>query len=239
MGKVNSYNRNSIITGVLGNLAVSVLFVVFIILGYRSTTENAAIQDDTFRTHFQSRLILKSINGLNYTRANLLMRIKNKNVDDIIEAEDHFLGAQSNYLRLVSEQELNKGRLSLQFKEHFEEIKLMFNSVLEDEKNFLQHIDVIDKIISHSKKLIEGMHDEESTLWVDESIKLHAFSKVKERNLYIFYGLTFSFVTIELMFIYFTMLRYRLNKKLNLESFNFFLFQFLINVLNIIKFYLF
>lgn len=217
MGKVNSYNRNSIITGVLGNLAVSVLFVVFIILGYRSTTENAAIQDDTFRTHFQSRLILKSINGLNYTRANLLMGIKNKNVDDIIEAEDHFLGAQSNYLRLVSEQELNKGRLSLQFKEHFEEIKLMFNSVLEDEKNFLQHIDVIDKIISHSKKLIEGMHDEESTLWVDESIKLHAFSKVKERNLYIFYGLTFSFVTIELMFIYFTMLRYRLNKKINLQ----------------------
>lgn len=217
MMKVNSYNRNSIIAGVLVNLALSILFIIFIVLGYQNTTENAAIQDDTFRTHFQSRLILKSINGLNHSRAELLLALKNKNVDSITQAEDHILGAQSNYQMLLSEQETNQVRVSNRFKPHFEEIKSMLEIVFEDEKNFLKNESVINNIISKTKTLINDMHDEESKLWVDEALKLHAFSKVKQRNLYIFYGLTVSFFVILLMFIYFTVLRYRLNKKINLQ----------------------
>lgn len=217
MMKVNSYNLNSIIAGVLVNLALSILFIIFIVLGYQNTTENAAIQDDTFRTHFQSRLILKSINGLNHSRAELLLALKNKNVDSITQAEDHILGAQSNYQMLLSEQETNQVRVSNRFKPHFEEIKSMLEIVFEDEKNFLKNESVINNIISKTKTLINDMHDEESKLWVDEALKLHAFSKVKQRNLYIFYGLTVSFFVILLMFIYFTVLRYRLNKKINLQ----------------------
>lgn len=217
MMKVNSYNRNSIIAGVLVNLALSILFIIFIVLGYQNTTENAAIQDDTFRTHFQSRLILKSINGLNHSRAELLLALKNKNVDSMTQAEDHILGAKSNYQMLLSEQENNQVRVSNRFKPHFEEIKSMFEIVFEDETNFLKNESVINNIISKTKTLIDDMHDEESKLWVDEALKLHAFSKVKQRNLYIFYGLTASFVVILLMFIYFTVLRYRLNKKINLQ----------------------
>lgn len=217
MMKVNGYNLNSIIAGVLVNLALSILFIIFIVLGYQNTTENAAIQDDTFRTHFQSRLILKSINGLNHSRAELLLALKNKNVDSITQAEDHILGAQSNYQMLLSEQETNQVRVSNRFKPHFEEIKSMLEIVFEDEKNFLKNESVINNIISKTKTLINDMHDEESKLWVDEALKLHAFSKVKQRNLYIFYGLTVSFFVILLMFIYFTVLRYRLNKKINLQ----------------------
>lgn len=215
--KISSYNRNSIITGILVNLAVSILFIVFIVLGYKSTTENAAIQDDTFRTHFQSRLILKSINGLNHSRAEMLLGLKNKSLDSIAQAEDHILGAQSNYHMLLSEQEINKVRISSRFKPRFEEIRALFNVVFEDENNVFKNENAIYDIINKSKLLIDEMHDEESALWVDEALKLHEFSKVKERNLTIFYGLTISFIVIQLMFIYFTVLRYRLNKKINLQ----------------------
>lgn len=217
MIKVNSYNRNSIITGVLLNLAVSIVFMVFIVLGYRSTTENAAIQDDTFRTHFQSRLILKSINGLNHSRAELLLGLKHKKLEHITQAEDNILGAISNYDRLISEQEINKVRVSKHFKVHFDEIKTLFDKVFEDENNFSKNEAVINEIINKSKTLIDKFHDEESTLWVEESIKFHDFSKVKHRNLNIFYGLTISFVVIQLMFIYFTVIKYRLNKKINIQ----------------------
>jgi len=217
MIKVKSYNRNSIISGVLVNLALSILFIIFIVLGYQNTTENAAIQDDTFRTHFQSRLILKSINGLNHSRAELLLGLKNKDIESITQAEDHILGAQSNYQMLLSEQETNQARVSNRFKPQFGDIRSMFHIVFEDENNFLKNEGIINNIVNKTKTLIDEMHDEESKLWVDEALKLHAFSKVKQRNLNIFYGLIVSFVVILLMFIYFTVLKYRLNKKINLQ----------------------
>lgn len=215
MIKFNSYNGSSILAGVLINLIVSMVFIVFIILGYRSTTENAAIQDDTFRTHFQSRLILKSINGLNHSRADILLGLKNKSPININEAEDNLLGAQSNYHMLISEQELNRGRISSQFQSSFAELRAFYDLIFEDETNYLSKPDVLQKIITQTTILIDKMHDEESTLWVEEALKLHAFSKVKERNKHIFYGLTISFILIQAMFIYFTILRYRLNKKIN------------------------
>lgn len=217
MFKLNSYNGSSIFIGILVNLVVTIIFIVFIILGYKSTTQNAAIQDDTFRTHFQSRLILKAINGLNHSRADILLGQKNKSQINITEAEDHTLGAQSNYQLLISEQELNHGRISSQFKPNFEEIRVLYDQVFSDENNYLSKPETLQKIITKTTILVDKMHDEESILWVDEALKLHAFSKVKERNLHIFYGLTVSFVFIQAMFIYFTILRYRLNKKLNLQ----------------------
>lgn len=217
MIKLNTYNRSSILAGVLVNLAVSVVFIVFILLGYKSTTENAAIQDDTFRTHFQSRLILKAINGLNHSRADILLGLKNKSQINITEAEDNVLGAQSNYHMLISEQELNHGRISSQFKPEFAEIRDLYDQIFEDESNYLKYPNILQKIITKTTILIDKMHDEESTLWVDEALKLHAFSKVKERNKYIFYSLTVSFIFIQAMFIYFTILRYRMNKKINLQ----------------------
>ena len=217
MIKLNTYNRSSIIAGVLINLAVSMVFIVFIILGYRSTTENAAIQDDTFRTHFQSRLILKSINGLNHSRTDILLAIRNRDAEKVLEAENSFLGAQSNYQLLLSEQELNKSRISSRFNINFSELRALYEQSLEDEDNPLKHINTLLTILDKSSLLINEMHDEESVLWVDEALKLHEFAKVKERNLHIFYGLTISFIIIQIMFIYFTILRYRLNKRINIQ----------------------
>lgn len=215
MFKLNTYNHSSIITGFLLNVAVSMVFAVLIILGYRSTSENAAIQDDTYRTHFQSRLILKSINGLNHSRADILIGMRNNTPINITEAEDSVLGAQSNYHMLLSEQELNHGRISSQFKESFAELRKLYDQVFEDESHYLKKTDLLLKIITKTTVLVDKMHDEESTLWVDEALKLHAFSKVKERNLHIFYGLTISFTFVQLMFIYFTIVRYRLHKKID------------------------
>lgn len=217
MIKLNNYNRSSIIAGVLINLVVSMVFIIFIILGYKSTTENAAIQDDTFRTHFQSRLILKAINGLNHSRADILQALRTKDQDKALDAESSFLGAQSNYQLLLSEQELNKSRVSSRFKVHFAELRVLYDQALEDENNSLKHTDTLLIILEKSSVLINEMHDEESMLWVDEALKLHEFAKVKERNLSIFYGLTISFIIIQIMFIYFTILRYRLNKRINIQ----------------------
>lgn len=215
--KISDLNRNSIVTGVLLNLIMTIIFIVFITLGYKSTSENAAIQDDTFRTHFQSRLILKSINGLNHSRADLLMGLKNQDAELITVAEDQILGAKSNYQLLLSEQITNKSvRISEGFVKSFESLALDYDQIFKDDKP-LSNPALIQQVINKTTILIEGMHAEESSLWVDEALKLHAFSKVKERNLHIFYGLTICFILIQLVLIYFTVMKYRLNKKINLQ----------------------
>lgn len=210
-------NRNSIITGVLLNLIMTIIFIVFIILGYKSTSENAAIQDDTFRTHFQSRLILKSINGLNHSRADILLGIEKNDPELISAAEDQILGAKSNYHLLLSEQSLNQSaRISNLFENSFTEMTNLYDEAFKNDRPLENKI-LLHQIIEKTTALITAMHEEESALWVDEALKLHAFSKVKERNLHIFYGLTICFVLIQLMLIYFTIIKYRLNKKINLQ----------------------
>lgn len=217
MFKLSEFKRSSIVTGVLLNLIMIIIFIVFLILGHRSTTENAAIQDDTFRTHFQSRLILKSINGLNHSRADILMGIKKRDAELIGVAEDQTLGAKSNYNLLLSEQSLNKGlRSSSGFENTFKELTDLYEEVFKDE-NPLNDEDLLAIIIDKTTVLIREMHNEESSLWVDEAHKLAAFSEVKIRNLYIFYGLTACFILIQLMLIYFTIIKYRLDKKINLQ----------------------
>lgn len=217
MIKPSAINRNSIITGVLLNLIMLMIFIVFIILGYKSTTQNAAIQDDTFRTHFQSRLILKSINGVNHSRADILMALKEKDKDLIDQAEDNILGAKSNYNLLISEQVVNKGRVSDGFHSSFNELTDLFEVVLKDELPF-ENKNELNKILIKTNDLIEKMHTEESTLWVDEALKLHEFSKVKERNLHVFYGLTICFILLQILLIYFTIIKYQLNKKINIQQ---------------------
>nr|BDT29126.1 HAMP domain-containing histidine kinase [Bacteriovorax sp. HI3] len=217
MIKLNDFNRNSIITGVLLNLIMTIIFIVFIILGYKSTSENAAIQDDTFRTHFQSRLILKSINGLNHSRADILLGLEHKDPELISTAEDQILGAKSNYHLLLSEQSLNKTvRVSNAFEKQFTELTDLYDQIFANERP-LENKALLHSVIEKTTTLIASMHEEESSLWVDEAMKLHAFSKVKERNLHIFYGLTLCFVVIQLVLIYFTIVKYRLNKKINIQ----------------------
>ncbi len=217
MMKLNDFNRNSIITGVLLNLIMTIIFIVFIILGYKSTSENAAIQDDTFRTHFQSRLILKSINGLNHSRADILLGLEHKDPELISTAEDQVLGAKSNYHLLLSEQSLNQtARVSNAFEKQFTELTDLYDQIFANERP-LENKALLHAVIEKTTTLITSMHEEESSLWVDEAMKLHAFSKVKERNLHIFYGLTLCFVVIQLVLIYFTIVKYRLNKKINLQ----------------------
>lgn len=217
MIKSKDLSSNSIITGILLNLVMTIVFIVFIILGHRSTSENAAIQDDTFRTHFQSRLILKSINGLNHSRADILLGLEKKEAELISVAEDQILGAKSNYHLLISEQVSNKTpRVSTIFENQFNELTSLFDEVFKNDRP-LEEAETLRLIIEKTTALITGMHEEESALWVDEALKLHAFSKVKERNLHIFYGLTICFVLIQLLFIYFTIIKYRLNKKINIQ----------------------
>lgn len=217
MPKSSDLNKNSIITGVLLNLIMTIIFIVFIILGYRSTGENAAIQDDTYRTHFQSRLILKSINGLNHSRGDILTGIQSNNPELFAIAEDQVLGAKSNYKLLLSEQILNKtDRVSKMFEAPFEELLSLYNQLYVGDQLVIKK-DIVDRIIDKTTSLISQMHDEESNLWVDESYKFHDFSKIKERNLYIFYSLTLCFIVIQFVFIYFTIIKYKLNKKINLQ----------------------
>lgn len=216
MIKSDALNRNSIITGVLLNLIMSMIFIVFIILGYRSTSENAAIQDDTFRTHFQSRLILKSINGINNARADILMALRDNNPDLVNQAEDTTLGAKSNYKLLLSEQTVNKTRLSDNFDDKFNELTSLFDEAFKNDRP-LEDKKILENLLAKSKDLVDQMHVEESTLWVDEALKLHDFSKVKERNLHVFYALTVCFLLIQLVFIYFTIIKHQLNKKINIQ----------------------
>ena len=213
MIKSDDINRSSIITGILLNLIMSMIFIVFITLGYKSTTENAAIQDDTFRTHFQSRLILKSINGINHSRADLLMALKTKDDQFVRTAEDSFLGAKSNYQLLQSEQTINKSRLTGHFNDQFNELAGLFNQVFKNDRP-LADKRLLEIIFDKATWLTGKMHEEESSLWIDEALKLHKFSKVKERNLHVFYALTVCFVLIQLVFIYFTIIKHRLNKKI-------------------------
>lgn len=216
MSKISKLNISAIVTGILINLIMTIIFITFITLGYKSTTENAAIQDDAFRTHFKSRLILKSINGLNRSRADMLLAIKNRDTNLIAEAEDQVLGAKSNYQRLLSEQMLNKSRVSDTFKPSFLELQKLYDDVFKN-SDTLKNEKKLLNILSKTDDLAKRMHDEESKLWIDESLKLQAFSQIKERNLHIFYALTFCFILIQLVFIYFTIIRYRLNKKISLQ----------------------
>lgn len=213
MIKSDDINRSSVITGILLNLLMSMIFIVFITLGYKSTTENAAIQDDTFRTHFQSRLILKSINGINHSRADLLMALKINDDQFVRTAEDSFLGAKSNYQLLQSEQTINKSRLSGNFNGHFNELVGLYNQAFKNDRP-LADKKLLELIFDKATWLTGKMHEEESSLWIDEALKLHKFSKVKERNLHVFYALTVCFVLIQLVFIYFTIIKHRMNKKI-------------------------
>lgn len=216
MIKSDALTRNSVVTGVLLNLIVSMIFIVFIVLGYKSTSENAAIQDDTFKAHFQSRLILKSINGINHSRANILMGQKINNRDLINEAENDFLGAKSNYNLLISEQTINKSHLSKSFTNAFDEIAASFETVFKNVNPVEEKI-ALNTILLKSEDLIQKMHAEESSLWVDVALKLYEYSKIKTRNLNIFYALTICFVLIQFAFIYFTIIKYQLNKKISLQ----------------------
>ena len=216
MVKSETINRNSVVTAVMLNLIMSMIFIIFIIIGYRTTSENAAIQDDTFRTHFQSRLILKSISGLNHARADILMALKHNTPDLVNLAEDNILGARSNYNLLISEQTLYNFRVSDGFQANFSELAALFEVVFKNEKPLQEKI-ALEKIVDHTRTLIDKMHSEESRLWVEEALKLHDYSKLKDRNLLIFYSLTVCFVLIQFVFVYFTIIKHQLNKKINLQ----------------------
>jgi signal transduction histidine kinase len=212
-----NFTRNSIITGILINLIMTIVFIVFISLGYRTTSENAAIQDDTFRTHFQSRLILKSINGLNHSRADILLAMRDNNLDQLDEAENKILGAKSNYQLLMSEQTLNRSRISDAFEGKFRELQSLFDNVT-SKKSPLQDKNALKSILEKTSSLIDVMYEEESKLWIDEAFKLHEFSKGKELNQEVFYALTFCFILIQVMFVYFTIVRYKLNRKISQQQ---------------------
>jgi signal transduction histidine kinase len=210
-------NKNSIITGVLINLVMIIIFVIFIIIGHRLTADNAAIQDDTYRTHFQSRLILKSINGLNQSQVNIFQFQKNSDIEIINEAEDHFLGAFSNYKLLLSEQVTSHSKRVSQFYDKpFQDIQKLFDELF-NQKSISNKSVLLNQLLEKSDLLIEDLHTEESSLWVEESLKLHEFSKVKERNKSVFYGLTLSFLFIQLLLLYFTVVKHKLTKKINFQ----------------------
>ena len=209
------WTRSSVISDILVNLLTTIVFIIFISLSFKSTSDNAAIQDDTFKNHFQSRLILKSINGLNNSRSSILKAIQHKDSGLIYEAEDHMLGAISNYHVLLSEQAIAKSnRLSGAFEVSFKEIQNLYEQVFTKE-DLLQDKQLLLTLVKESEILITHMFSEEAILWANESAKLHAFSQVKEKNLYFFYGLTLCFFLIQIVFVYFTIIKYRLNKKID------------------------
>jgi signal transduction histidine kinase len=194
-----------------------IVFIVFIFIGRRLTAENVAIQDDTYRTHFQSRLTLKSINGLNNSRSQIIMGLKENNIDFIFEAEDLFLGAHSNYKLLLSEQSLiPNSRQSLHFQKTFNEISEVYNRFRDNPKG-INDVLTINQILEQTTELAENLHAEESQLWIDESLKFHAFSQVKLRNQNVFYALTICFAFVQILIAYFSILSHRLSRKVNLQ----------------------
>lgn len=193
---------------------MSILLIFFIVQGNESTTKSSSIQEDTFRTHFQSRLILKSINGINKSRYYLLNALKSKNEEDLFSAEDSYLAAFSDYKILLSEQRQNKGHVSQQFNNSFEKIRSDFEKFISSPSPIEEKLQ-IEGIIINSTNLIESLYKEESFLWVEESMRFYRFSLLKKRNQEIFYALTAFFIIIQFGLIYFTILRYRLNKKID------------------------
>lgn len=215
MMSFKEWTKSSVVTDILVNVLTTIVFITFISLSFKSTSDNAAIQDDTFKNHFQSRLILKSINGLNNSRSEILKAIQNKDPNLINEAEDHLLGAVSNYHILLSEQAIAKSnRLSVAFEEPFKKLQNLYEQVFMRE-DVLKDRRLLLTIVKESETLITLMFSEEAVLWANESIKLHAYSKVKEKNMYFFYGLTLCFFLIQIVFVYFTIIKYRLNRKID------------------------
>ncbi len=212
--KKNKLNRHSIISGVLLNLTMTTLFAFFIILGNEYTSRNAEIQEDSYRTHFQSRLILKSINGLDHSRYYLLKAPHENDPAYVWEAEDQHLAAHSNFKILLSEQFQNRSHLSSQFSIDFEKISPLFVKISE-KHNPLSDKPAITLLIKNISELIEILFQEESALWKEESIKFNRFAQMKKKNLLTFYSLTVFFVLIQIGLIYFTIVRYRLNRKIN------------------------
>lgn len=205
---------HNIINGVLLNLALSILLIFFIVKGSENTTTSSIIQEDTFRTHFQSRLILKSINGLNKSRYHLLAAQKTKNDEELLKAEDYFLAAFSDFKILLSEQNQIKGHTSNEFNGNFEELRFNFEKFMEGPSPLDENLQ-LEGLIKQSNSLMERLFKEESFLWVEESLRFHRFSQLKKRNQEIFYALTAFFFIIQFGLIYFTILRYRLNKKID------------------------
>ena len=214
MKSKNKIKQHTILSGVLLNLVMVIIFIFFIILGNENVTHNADIQNNTYRTNFHSRLTLKSINGLNHTRYYLLRALKENNVDLIWEAEDQLLAAHSNFKILMSEQFQNKSKPSNRFDPYFTEINPLFVK-LSESANPLAEKALINSITEKIDNLVDLLFQEESGLWIEESFKFARFSELKEKNSNIFYGLIALFFIIQLGLIYFTILRYRLNKKIN------------------------
>lgn len=205
----STVKNTSIISGILLNLTMIILLAIFIILGHETANKNASVQEDTYRTHFQSRLILKSINALNLARFNLQTSLKDMNKSKLWDAEDSFLASYSNYHILLSEQVQNKSHLSNRYFDAFEKLSPKYENVSEGKR-----ADIEDLILS-TTNLIDSLFKEESYLWVEESMKFHRFSQIKKRNREVFYALTAFFILVQLGLIYFTVVRYRLQKKIN------------------------
>lgn len=212
--KKNKIRRNDIISGVLLNLTMTTLLIFFIIQGNENANKNASVQNDSFRTHFQSRLILKSINGLNQSRHHLLVSSQTNSIEDLFAAEDSLLGSYSDFKILLSEQSQYKLHLSDKFSVTYKKLAVLFERMFENQ-NQATRKNQINELTTEISTLITKLFEEESILWADESMKFYKFSKLKERNLDIFYSLTAFFIIIQIGLIYFTILRYRLNKKID------------------------
>ena len=202
MTNKNKINQHTILSGVLLNLVMIIIFVSFIILGNENVTHNADIQNNTYRTNFHSRLTLKSINGLNHTRYYLLRALNDKNIDLIWEAEDQLLAAHSNFKILMSEQFQNKSKTSNRFDPYFTEINPLFIK-LSESQNPLAEKELITTIIGKLDNLIDVLFQVESGLWIEESFKFARFAELKEKNSQIFYGLIALFIIIQFGLIYF------------------------------------
>lgn len=212
--KKNKIRRNDIISGVLLNLTMTTLLIFFIIQGNENASKNASVQEDSYRTHFQSRLILKSINGLNQSRHHLLLFSQANSEDDLFAAEDSLLGSFSDFKILLSEQAQYKTHLSNKFTVNYEKLATQFEQIFENQNQATRKIQ-IKELTAEVNALIGKLFEEESVLWAEESMKFFNFSKLKKRNLDIFYSLTAFFILIQIGLIYFTILRIRLNRKID------------------------
>jgi signal transduction histidine kinase len=212
--KKNKIKRNDIISGVLLNLTMTTLLIFFIVQGNENASKNASVQEDSYRTHFQSRLILKSINGLNQSRHHLVISSQTNSEEDLFQAEDNFLGSYSDFKILLSEQYQYKSHHSDKFAANYEKLIVLFNKIFENQSHLDRKIQ-IKNLSAEVGTLISELYEEESILWAEESMKFFRFAQLKKRNLDIFYALTAFFIFIQIGLIYFTILRYRLNRKID------------------------
>lgn len=214
MSKSNS-DKTSIRYYVLLNLALASVLVTFLFSAYKLTNINLSIQREAFESKFSSRLFFKTISKLQESYTHLTQFNVSKNIKDLENAEDSFLSSYSDYKILLNELATFKTDYQDLISPDFEVLKskidLIFQSPSQSHK-------LVQESLNFQHTMIKKLYEDESFIWQKEAMKFAALSEVKSSN-YNTFTITFLFfIVLEIAILYFTYLRHKMVKKINIQN---------------------